>query len=206
MGRVKPGYIYVLTHPSRSGTYKVGVTMQTVKKRLSQHNTDYAKLAGQIVKETGQKWELHSWYSVDDIYHAENEFWSSTGIGHVPFRQGIEIAPMTEEQLNDGLRAARNAGTRNSPQRVEGNGRRVITMSLAEYNEKYGAGSKEQPKKKLVHNREWMAGVLEGSGMTHVGEKFNHIQYTEFECANGHVFSAIPRSLALNVKCPKCTH
>lgn len=58
MSIIKPGYIYVLTHPSDPNLYKIGVTVLEPTKRLSQHNSDFSRAAGRVVKETGQKWEL----------------------------------------------------------------------------------------------------------------------------------------------------
>ena len=46
---MKPGYIYVLTHPSDPNLYKVGVTILEPKKRLAQHNSDFSKAAGRDV-------------------------------------------------------------------------------------------------------------------------------------------------------------
>ncbi len=37
---MKPGYLYVLVHPSDSDLYKIGVTTQPLKRRLAQHNRD----------------------------------------------------------------------------------------------------------------------------------------------------------------------
>ena len=201
----KEGHIYVLIHPTLNETYKVGVTTQPVKKRLYQHNTDFNKHAGKVVEETGQKWEIQSSYPVADIYHAENEFWSATGWGHVPFRKGIEIAKMSEQQLEDGIKAALKAGVRGrGVRRASQNGdRSVLIMSMAEYRANYGKGNVKP--KKTIHNREWMDGILKGTGYKHVGEKFHHIQYTEFECPSGHVFKEVPRMLALDISCPYCT-
>jgi len=55
---MKPGYIYVLTHPSNPDLYKIGVTILEPTKRLAQHNSDFTRAAGRVVNETGQKWEL----------------------------------------------------------------------------------------------------------------------------------------------------
>ena len=59
---MKPGYIYVLVHPSDPDLYKVGITTRTPQIRLAQHNNDYSQLTGRIVKETGQKWELKEYH------------------------------------------------------------------------------------------------------------------------------------------------
>ncbi|MBW7991928.1 MAG: GIY-YIG nuclease family protein [Planctomycetes bacterium] len=172
----KPGFIYVLTHPSRPKDYKIGVTTQKVEKRLAQHNSNYSEIAGQIVKETGVKWELKEYHSVPDIYYAEAAFWGATGIADIPYRYGVEIFPMDWKTVQAGLNAAMKAGVRPPPKKPV----------------------------RLVHNREWMIRELEGTGITLVGPRFNHIQYTEFQCDKGHTFRAIPRLLANNKSCPVC--
>ena len=53
---MKAGYLYVLVHPSDPDLYKIGQTTCRPAERLAQHNSDYKKYVGQIVKETGQKW------------------------------------------------------------------------------------------------------------------------------------------------------
>ena len=170
----KPGFIYVLTHPSKPNEFKIGVTTQKVEKRLAQHNSNYSEIAGQIVKETGVKWQLREYYPVSDIYTAESDFWSATGIADIPYRNGVEIFPMDEKTLHIGLKAARNAG---------------IVSRI---------------KKKPKYTRDWMIKELEGTGISHIGQRFNHVQYTEFQCEHGHIFKAIPRILANNKWCPEC--
>jgi hypothetical protein len=51
---MKPGYLYVLVHPSDPDLYKIGVTILHPEERLAQHNLQYDEYAGRIVKETGQ--------------------------------------------------------------------------------------------------------------------------------------------------------
>ena len=55
--------------------FKIGVTTRTVNIRLKQHNTDFKKHAGKVVQETGQLWEVHEVYLVQDVYVAEKMFW-----------------------------------------------------------------------------------------------------------------------------------
>lgn len=170
----KPGFIYVLTHSSMPNEFKIGVTTQKVEKRVAQHNSNYSELAGQIVKETGEKWQLQEYHPVLDIYTAEAAFWGTTGIADIPYRNGVEIFHMDDKQLQAGLKAARNAG--------------VVS----------------RVKKKPKYNRAWMVGELKGTGISHIGQRFNHVQYTDFQCEYGHVFKAIPRMLANNKWCPVC--
>ena len=167
---IKPGFIYVLTHSSRPNNYKIGVTTQKVEKRLVQHNSNYSEIAGQIVKETGVKWEMKEYQPVPDIYYAEAAFWGATGIADIPYRNGVEIFPMDWKTMQIGLNAAQKAGVRPLPKKSD----------------------------KPVHNREWMIRELEGTGITLIGSRFNHIQYTEFQCDKGHIFRAIPRLLVNN--------
>ena len=65
---MKSGYLYVLVHPSDPDLYKVGQTTRHPEERLIEHNSDYAEHAGRIVKETGQKWELKTYF---DLHIAE---------------------------------------------------------------------------------------------------------------------------------------
>jgi len=170
----EPGFIYVLTHSSRPNEFKIGVTTQKVENRVAQHNSNFSKIAGQIVKETGEKWRLQEYHPVSDIYTAEAAFWGATGIADIPYRNGVEIFPMDEKTLHFGLIAARNS--------------------------KFVSRKKKKPK----YNRDWMIRELEGTGISHIGQRFNHAQHTYFQCEHGHTFKAIPRMLASNKRCPEC--
>lgn len=63
---MKPGYIYVLAHPSDPLLVKIGRTTRKPEERLAEHNSNYEELTGRIVKETGQKWELKEYFAVPD--------------------------------------------------------------------------------------------------------------------------------------------
>jgi T5orf172 domain len=91
---MKSGYLYVLVHPSDPDLYKVGQTTRHPQERLVEHNSNYSELAGQIVKETGQKWELKTYIAVPDPNWAERVFWEATGLAFIPFRGGIEVERM----------------------------------------------------------------------------------------------------------------
>lgn len=69
----EPGFLYILTHPDYEKLVKVGRTTQTVEKRLAQHNT--SGVTGEIVKETGKKWEIYHYVCVLDTVEAEALFW-----------------------------------------------------------------------------------------------------------------------------------
>ncbi len=114
---MKSGYLYVLVHPSDPRLYKIGVTTKPPEKRLTEHNCNYEEYAGQIVKETGQKWELKTYIAVPDPYWAEAAFWGATPFPDIPYRGGIEVEKMEWELVQAGLDAAKKAGIR--PPRIK---------------------------------------------------------------------------------------
>ena len=171
---MKSGYLYVLVHPSDPDLYKIGVTILHPEERLAQHNRQYEERAGQIVKETGQKWELKTYIVVSDPYWAETVFWAATPLADIPYRGGIEVQKMKWQWVQRGLDAAENAGLRPPPQ--------------------------ETP----VRNREWMLKQLEGTGITMIGRYGGLIRHTEFQCANGHVFKESAGHLSYRKSCPCC--
>ena len=75
-----------MTHPSTPNIYKVGQATRNPVERLAEHNCNYEEYAGQIVKETGQKWELNECHAVPDHSWAETVFWSATVLAEIPFR------------------------------------------------------------------------------------------------------------------------
>lgn len=103
------GFLYILRHPSRTFAdyglgddehlFKIGVTTRTVKIRLKQHNTDFKKAAGRVVQETGQLWEVHEVYTVQNVYVAESIFWGHSRYADIPFLGGIEVMPMKPEDI-----------------------------------------------------------------------------------------------------------
>jgi hypothetical protein len=109
------GFLYILRHPSRIFTqyglgddehlFKVGVTTRTVKIRLKQHNTDFKKAAGRVVQETGQLWELHEVYMVENVYAAERIFWGHSRYADIPFLGGVEVMPMKPEDVQKAIDA-----------------------------------------------------------------------------------------------------
>lgn len=108
---MKSGYLYVLVHPSDPNLYKVGQTTRHPEKRLVDHNSDFAKHAGRIVKDTGQKWELKTYISVPDTNWAESTFWSATGLADIPYLLGgVEVQRLEWRVVETALEAAKNAG------------------------------------------------------------------------------------------------
>ncbi len=138
---MKPGYLYVLMHPSDPNLYKIGVTVLDPEKRLAQHNRQLDMCACRIVKETGQKWEIKTYISVPDPYWAEKAFWGATHFPNIPYRGGVEIERMEWSLVESGLMAATKAGVRPPPP------------------------DSNAP----VRDRDWMLSQLEGSGITMVG-------------------------------------
>jgi hypothetical protein len=109
------GYLYILRHPCRVFSdygveedeclFKVGVTTRTVNIRVKQHNTDFKKHAGKVVQETGQLWEVHEVYSVQDVYVAEKLFWKNTKFADIPFIGGVEVIAMKPEEIKQAMEA-----------------------------------------------------------------------------------------------------
>jgi hypothetical protein len=107
------GFLYILRHPCRTFSdygvqeneylFKIGVTTRTVNIRLKQHNTDFKKHAGKVVHETGQLWEVHEVYSVENVYVAEKMFWKNTKFADIPFMGGVEIIAMKPEEVQQAM-------------------------------------------------------------------------------------------------------
>ena len=173
---MKPGFIYVLTHPSDPDLYKIGKTVLHPEKRMAQHNTQFKGHAGRIVKETGQKWELKTYIEVPDPYRAESAFWGATHFPDFPYRGGREVEKMEWQVVEKGLEAARKAGVRPPP----------------------------APRVYPVRNNEWMLKELEGTGITMLGQYGGLVRYTEFVCRKGHIFKESAGLLANYKSCPCC--
>lgn len=174
---MKPGYIYVLTHPSDLDLYKIGITTRKPEQRLAQHNSDYTKLAGSIVKETGQKWELKEYHAVPDPYWAESVFWGATKFADIPYRYGVEIERMSWEEVQAGIDAAIQAGVRPPPP--------------------------PQPDHVYAYTAS-MRKRLEGRDITLLGYVRSFNGKANFRCSNGHEWRTTPRYVAEGEGCPKC--
>lgn len=173
---MKSGYLYVLIHPSDSKLFKIGVTTLAPEKRLAQHNQNFSEYAGQVVKETGQKWELKTYISVEDHYWAERAFWGATPLADIPFRGGIEILTMEWEWVQRGLEAAMKAGVR------------PVSMK----------------KKPPVQTYSWLLDRVEGTGIMLIGPYRGSMTLHEFQCEKGHVFEEKPRNVVGRRSCPCC--
>jgi len=175
---MKAGYLYILIHPSDPNLYKIGQTTRPPRERLDEHNSDYSKHAGRIVKETGQKWEIKTYIAVLDPNFAEAVFWGATGLADIPYRQGVEIARMEWKLVQAGLEAAKKAGARPSPK------------PLPDHVYAYTA---------------WMKKRLEGRGITLIGHvKSKTSGRNNFRCSNGHEWRTIPNNIAEGEGCPQC--
>lgn len=171
------GYIYVLIHPSDPDLYKIGITINHPKKRLAAHNRDFAKHAGRIVKETGQKWLLKEFHEVVDPNWAEIVFWGATGIGDLPYRYGVEVERMEWKTVQMGLSAALKAGRR--------------------------PPKPPKPTYWLAY-RAWMNKRLVGRGITLVGDVRSKYGRSDFRCSNGHEWRTVPNAVAEGAGCPEC--
>lgn len=173
---MKSGYLYVLVHPSDPTLVKIGVTVCKPEERLAEHNCNLAEYAGNIVKETGQKWILKEYFSVEDPYWAETAFWETFSPG--PFKdKGIEVMRVRDLKiLQPALEAAKKAGIRPLP----------------------------KPRTTPVRNREWMIKQLEGTGITMTGNYRGLVTKIEFQCSKGHVFKKGAGKVAYNPSCPHC--
>jgi hypothetical protein len=173
---MKSGYLYVLVHPSDPDLYKVGVTILPPEKRLAQHNRHYEEYAGQIVKETGQNWELKTYIAVPDPYWAEAVFWGATGLADMSGGVTIEVRKMEWKWVQAGLEAVKKARVRPGP----------------------------RPRFGPVRNREWMLNQLEGSGITMIGHYRGLVTRVDFRCEKGHVFTESAGVVAYRKSCPLC--
>ncbi len=177
LGTMKAGYLYVLVHPSDPNLYKIGVTILRPEKRVDQHNRHHEKHAGQIVKETGQKWELNTYIAVPDPYWAEKAFWGATHFSVIPYLGGIEVQRMKWQLVQKGLEAAKKAGLR-PPERP-----------LPDHVYAYTA---------------WMNKRLAGRGITLVGHVRSKFGKSDFQCSNGHEWRTVPNRVAEGEGCPQC--
>ncbi|MCB9800470.1 MAG: GIY-YIG nuclease family protein [Candidatus Omnitrophica bacterium] len=175
---MKSGYLYVLVHPSDPNLVKIGITTLTPEERLAQHNSRYEEYTGQIVKKTGQKWELKTYIAVPDPSWAERVFWGATPLADIPFRQGIEVEKMEWEWVQAGLVAAKKAGVR--------------------------PPLKPLPDWVYAYTK-WMNKRLEGRDITLVGHVKSMVSgNATFQCSNGHEWRTRAAYIADGEGCPEC--
>jgi T5orf172 domain len=175
---MKSGYLYVLTHPSESDLYKIGVTIREPEIRLKEHNSNYAELAGQIAKATGKKWELKEFHAVPDPYWAEAVFWATTPFADIPYRYGVEIERMSRDQVQKSIVAAKNAGVRPKAGR------------LPDYVYAYTV---------------WIRKRIEGRGIELLSHVRSIVSgKANFRCSDGHEWRATPLHVGEGQGCPEC--
>jgi len=175
---MKSGYIYVLVHPSDPDLYKVGITTRKPEHRLTEHNSNHEEYTGQIVRETGQKWELKQFHAVSDPYWAESIFWGTTPFADIPYRYGVEVERMDWDQVQKGLNAAKRAGVRPGPGPVPDH---VYAYTAA-------------IRKRLVGRDISLLGYVRSI----TSGKAN------FRCSNGHEWRAKANLVGEGQGCPKC--
>ena len=174
---MKSGYLYVLVHPSDPLLVKIGQTTRHPEERLAEHNCNYEEYTGQIVKETGQKWELKAYIAVPDPSWAETVFWGATPSTDIPFRQGIEVDKMEWKWVQAGLNAAKKAGVRTPPK------------PLPDWVYAYTV---------------WMQKRLKGRDITLVGHVTSRSGKATFRCNNGHEWQTRSAYVAEGKGCPQC--
>lgn len=174
---MKQGYLYVLAHPSDPNLYKIGQTTRELIKRLNEHNSRYVEYTGQLVKETGQKWEIKTYIEVPDPHWAELVFWGSTPLADIPYRGKIEVQKMEWEWIKKGLDAAKRAGLRPSP--------------------------KELPDHVYAYTA-WMKKRLEGRDITLLGYVRSKTGKATFRCSNGLEWRTRPTFVAEGEGCVIC--
>lgn len=173
----EPGYLYVLAHPSDPQLVKVGRTVQKPEARLAQHNSDFSKIAGQIVLDTGQEWISIEVLEVPDPVRAEAAFWQAASWHPFRGRPKVEVVCMSDEALQAGLDAARKAGVRPKPK------------PQLDYVYAYNA---------------WMKKRLVGRGIVLVGHVRSKFGRANFRCSNGHEWRTVPNEVAEGKGCPHC--
>ncbi|MEQ8426359.1 MAG: GIY-YIG nuclease family protein [Gammaproteobacteria bacterium] len=181
---IKRGFIYILTHPSNSSLIKVGMTTRDPEFRLKEHNTQFDKAAGRVVKATGQEWVIKESFPVEDVYNAESAFWHRPPITELPYMLDNELLTLsrnfiTWDWVNQGLEAAKSAGIRSD----------VSQPPIP------------KPKKKGVSS---FVATLEASALRPLEGYGNGVTRVSFECPEGHIFKLDARSLARFPFCPVC--
>jgi predicted GIY-YIG superfamily endonuclease len=181
---VKAGYIYILKHPSDETLIKVGMTTRNVEQRIKEHNTQFDKAAGLIVKNTGQEWVLYDSIQVEDTYNAESAFWQRSPWTEIPFRGKQELIKLSGaldwSWVQDGIEAAKSAGVRDD----------ISKPPIPKDAPKTGSQS--------YHNQ-----LLE-TGLSPVKGYGNGIAKVWFSCANSHVFKLDSKTLCRFLACPLC--
>jgi hypothetical protein len=181
---VKPGFIYVLIHPSDSNLIKVGMTTRSPEVRLKEHNTQFDKAAGKIVEATGQEWIIKESVAVEDTYNAESAFFHRPPLTEIPYALSNELltlnGDMNWDWVNKGLEAAKSVGIRKD------------------------TSQPPIPKPKQSKYGQQIESQLKDSGLKPLKGFGNGITKVAFECSEGHVFKLDGRTLIRIPFCPVC--
>lgn len=173
----KPGYLYVMEHPSHPGHYKIGKTTRHPDARLAEHNSNFEEYTGRIVKETGQKWTLKTFIEVADTTLAESEFWGNTSIADIPFLGNIEVHNLEWGEVQKALEAVKKA--------------------------KFRPPSPPQPDWVYAYTA-WMKKRLEGRDIELVRLTTSRSGKSIFKCVNGHKWRTRSDPVGNGEGCPEC--
>ena len=177
------GFLYVLKHPSDPNLLKIGMTRRDPLARLKEHNRDHDKVTGEIVKTTGEPWELINTVKVDDVYLAEHAFWKRYPLDDVPFVYSNELLSLSMvgyKWVEEGLELARKAGARADP-------------SIPPI-----------PKPTPKRGSKWIEAHLEETGIKPLKSCGNGITKAWFACKTGHKFKIGGYKLLRIPSCPVC--
>lgn len=182
---VKPGFIYVLTHPSDPNLIKVGMSTRSPQIRLKEHNSQFEKAAGKVVEATGKEWIIKEYFAVEDTYNAESTFFHRSPLTEMPYALSDELLKLDDRcinwnWINEGLELARSVGIRRDTSQAP------------------------IPKPKPKKGAQWIEAQLKDSGLKPIKGYGNGITKIAFECPNGHIFKISGYSLVRFPFCPVC--
>jgi hypothetical protein len=182
---VKSGFIYVLTHPSDPYLIKVGMTTRNPEVRLKEHNSQFDKAAGKVVKATGQEWVIKAFFAVEDTYNAKSAFFHRSPLTEVPYALSNELLKLddrfiTWDWVDQGLEVAKAVGIRRDTSQAP------------------------IPKPKPKKGAQWIEAQLKDSGLRPLKGFGNGITKVSFECCKGHLFRLDGRTLVRFPFCPVC--
>jgi hypothetical protein len=182
---VKAGFIYVLTHPSDPNLIKVGMTTRSPEVRLKEHNTQFDKVVGEVVKTTGQEWVIREFFAVEDTYNSESAFFQRSPLTEIPYALSNELLTLDDDYINwdwvnQGLKLVQSVGLRKD------------------------VSQPPIPKPKPKKGAQWIEAQLKDSGLIPLKGFGNGITKVAFECPKGHVFKLDGRTLARLPFCPFC--
>ena len=182
---VKSGFIYVLTHPSDPYLIKVGMTTRSPNVRLREHNTQFDKVAGKVVKATGQEWILKEFCAVEDTYNAESAFFHRSPLTELPYHLSNELVILDDEEMNwdwvhEGLEIAKAVGVRKD------------------------TSQPPIPKPKPKRGAKWIEAELRDSDLMPLKGYGNGMTKVSFKCSQNHIFRISGCNIVRFPFCPVC--